>query len=231
MRHALAAALLLFGCASSPETAPVTPPATTTPPATPSPPDTTPVTPPTTRADEQADYATSLFMESCVAHITKPAELERWIQEHGLPESEPELEKGILAGEAGKVWSAASPLGQFFVIVTPINASMSKCSVWAHRANADRLNQHFERLLKGTARPGLEVGPVSDQPIEGPGGAYRQLIYFLHKEGVALGWVFVAITSGSEEAEIQGRLMVAPGQGEKIFAPAPPAPEQPEKPQ
>jgi len=181
-----------------------------------------PVTPPATDREKQADYAMSLFMDACVAHVGSPGDLNKWILERGLSTLEPEVAERILAGETGQVFSAGSDLGHFFLIVVPINPTVNKCSVWAHRADATRLNGHFERLLKGTARPGLSVSTVSDSPIPGPGGDYRQLIYYIVKDGAELGWVFVATTSPSEEAEIQGRLKVAPGKENQILAPGSP---------
>lgn len=210
MRRACAAALLLFACASAPDAVPST---ASTPESAP------PLAPPASQREEQADYATSLFMDACVAHIVKPGDLARWIEERRLPTVEPELAARILDGGPGQVWSAAGPMGQFFLIVVPINPNLNQCSVWAHRADAERMTGHFERLLQGTARSGLTVTTVADESIQGPGGAYRQLIYNLVKDGAEIGWVFVAVTSASEEAEIQGRLMVAPGKGRQILAP------------
>jgi hypothetical protein len=198
--HALAAALLLAGCASAPKELP-------------------PLAPPASQSELQADYAARLFMESCVAHITKPGDLGQWIQERGLRRIEPEIEAKVLAGEQGEVWSATSPVGGFLVIVVPINESLNRCSVWAQRANAERLNQHFERLLRGAERPGIALEQVSDEQIQGPGGSYRQLVYYLRKEAAEFGWVFVSDTSASEQVEIQGRLLVAPGKGRQVFAP------------
>lgn len=220
MRRALAAALLLCACASTPDaSSPEAPTPEASPPEASPPQASPPLTPPASQREEQADYATSLFMDSCVAHITKAADLATWIEERHLPTVEPDLAAKILAGGPGQVWSAAGPLGQFFLIVVPINPTLNQCSVWAHRADAERMTGHFQRLLEGTARSGLGVTVVSDQPIEGPGGTYRQLIYNLVKDGADLGWVFVAVTSASEEAEIQGRLMVAPGKGRQVLAP------------
>lgn len=210
---AVAAALLLAGCASTssaPDTARELPP----------------VTPPASEREAQADYATSLFMESCVAHVAKPDELTRWIEARALPKAESTIAAKILADEQGEVWSAASPMGAFFLIVVPIDPTVCKCAVWAHRADAKRMTEHFERLLRGTARPGLEVGPISDRTIDGAGGAYRQLVYFLRKEGAEVGFVFIATTSASEQAEIQGRLTVAPGQGRLTTEPGRPTPEE-----
>jgi len=222
VRRAFATALLLCACASTPDAS--SPEA--------SPPDAAPpLTPPASQREEQADYATSLFMDACVGHIAKPGDLARWIEERRLPTVEPDLAAKILTGGPGQVWSAAGPIGQFFLIVVPINPSLNQCSVWAHRADAERLTGHFERLLQGTARPGLSVTTVADEPIEGPGGAYRQLIYNLVRDGAELGWVFVAVTSASEEAEIQGRLMVAPGKGRQVLAPGSTGTLRPTEPQ
>jgi hypothetical protein len=216
LRRALAVLLLLLcGCAAHPDAGGSADAGNSTASAP-------PLTPPTTDREKQADYAMSLFMDACVAHVASPANLTKWILERGLRRLEPEVSSRILAGETGQVWSAGSELGHFFLIVVPINPTVNKCSVWAHRADATRLNGHFERLLKGTARPGLSVSTVSDAPIQGPGGAYRQLIYYIVKDGAELGWVFVATTSPSEEAEIQGRLMVSPGKEDQILAPGSP---------
>jgi hypothetical protein len=220
VRRAIAAALLACGCAHAPTPAP----APTSEPAKPA-----PLAPAANERETQADYATSLFMQSCVANLTKPADLTRWIQEHGLHKVPAELESRILAGQTGEVWSDASEQGVFLLIVVPIDARVNQCSVWAQHADAARLNEHFKRLLEGTARPGLVVEAVSDGPIKGPGGEYRQLVYYVHKEGVELGFVFVATTSPSEDAEIQGRLMTSPGQGRKIVLPGGLPPDEPDK--
>ena len=179
-----------------------------------------------TQRDEQADYATSLFMESCVAHITKPGELDALDPAaRSARGRSPSSRRGSWRARQGEVWSAASPIGQFFLIVVPINASMNQCSVWAQHADAERLNEHFERLLQAAPRGRASSVEPSYRSARSRARAarYRQLIYFLRKEGAELGWVFVAITSASEQAEIQGRLMVAPGQGQKILAPGSPA--------
>ena len=218
MRRLIAPVLLACACAHAPESAPAPAPASAAAPA-PEPAKPPPFTPPANDAESQADYATSLFMQSCVANLTKPADLTRWIQEHELRKVPAELEGRILAGQTGEVWSAGNSLGVFLLIVVPIDERVNQCSVWAQHADAARLNEHFKRLLEGTARPGLQVEAVSDGPIKGPGGEYRQLVYYVHKEGVELGFVFVATTSPSEDAEVQGRLMTSPGQGRKIVLP------------
>jgi hypothetical protein len=206
-RRALAAALLLAGCTPAPGKLP-------------------PLTPPTSERDVQADYAARFFMESCVAHIAKPGELTRWIRKSGLHKAAPDTAAKILREEQGEVWSVRKSVGTFFLIVVPINENVSKCSVWAERADAARLTEHFERLLQGTVRPGLEVAPISDRTIQAPGSDYdyRQLVYFLHKDGADVGFVFIATTSASEQAEIQGRLTVSPGRSDKVAPPDPPAP-------
>jgi len=218
MRRAIAVMLLACACAHGPGSAPAPTPEATPAPA-PEAAKPSPFPPAANEAESQADYATSLFMESCVANLTKPTELTRWIQEHELRKVPAELEGRILAGQTGEVWSAGSSLGVFLLIVVPIDERVNQCSVWAQHADATRLNAHFTRLLAGSARPGLLVEQVSDGSVKGPGGDYRQVVYYVHKEGVDLGFVFVATTSASEEAEVQGRLMTSPGQGRKIVLP------------
>lgn len=226
MRRVIAAALLACGCAHAPESQSAPAPAPTSEPA-PAPEKLPPFPPAANEAENQADYATSLFMQSCVANLTKPADLTRWIQEHELRKVPAELESRILAGQTGDVWSAGSSLGIFLLIVVPIDERVNQCSVWAQHADAPRLNEHFTRILAGTARPGLQVEAVSDGPIKGPGGEYRQLVYYVHKEGVDFGFVFIATTSPSQDAEVQGRLMTSPGQGRKIVLPGGLPPDQP----
>ena len=232
MRRGIAAALLACGCAHAPGSAPE-PAAATAPPSTPPPEAATPapLAPPATDRENQADFATSLFLQSCVAYLTKPADLTQWIEQHGLRRVNADLEGRILAGQTGEVWLAATSSGAFFVIVVPIDEHVNQCSVWAQHADAARLNDRFTRLLASSAKPGLDVESVSDGPIQGPGGEYRQIVYYVHKDGVDLGFVFVAITSPSEDAEIQGRLMTSPGQGRKIILPGPSNRTQPEPPQ
>jgi hypothetical protein len=210
MRRAIALALLACGCSHAAAKAPE-------------------IAPPANERETQADFATKLFMQACVANLTKPGDLSQWIETQGLHRAPTELEAKILAGQTGEVWSASSSLGAFFLILVPIDQlNVNQCSVWARRADAARLTEHFERLLLGSARPGLEVERVSDDPVQGPGGDYRQLVYYVHEEGQELGWVFVATTSPSEQAEIQGRLMASPGQGSKIVSPGgTPTPEKP----
>jgi len=227
MRRTIAATAVLLACACA--HAPQSAPAPASAPAAAPAPETAkpaPLAPPANERETQADYATSFFMQSCVANLTKPAELTRWIQEHGLRKVPAELESRILAGQTGEVWSDASSQGVFLLIVVPIDEHVNQCSVWAEHADAARLNERFTRLLSGSAKPGLVVEPVSDDSIKGPGGDYRQLVYYVHKEGVDLGFVFVATTSPSEDAEIQGRLMTSPGQGSKIILPGGTPPKQ-----
>jgi len=220
VRRVIATVLLACGCAHAP--APATPasaPASATAAPAPEPAKPPALAPAATERENQADFAASLFVQSCVAYLTKPADLTSWIQEHGLHKVRDDLEERILAGEKGDVWAAPTPLGAFLLIVVPIDEHVNQCSVWAERADAARLNERFTRLLTGSAKPGLLVESVSDGPIQGPGGEYRQLVYYVHKEGVDLGFVFVATTSPSEDAEIQARLMTSPGQGRKIILP------------
>jgi len=230
VRRMIAAVLLACGCAHSPApAAPAPAPAPATP--APAPESAKPsLAPAATERENQADFAASLFVQSCVAFLTKPADLTSWIQEHGLHKVKADLEERILDGAKGDVWAAPTPVGAFLLIVVPIDEHVNQCSVWAERADAMRLNERFTRLLTGSAKPGLLVEPVSDGPVQGPGGEYRQLVYYVHKEGVDLGFVFVAITSPSEDAEIQARLMTSPGQGRKIILPGS-SKAQPEQPQ
>jgi hypothetical protein len=228
VRRLIAAALLACGCAHAPESQPAAAPAPA-PEAAPAPEKPPPLAPAANDRENQADWAISLFMQSCIANLTKPADLTRWIQEHDLRKVPAELESRILAGQPGEVWSAGNSLGVFLLIVVPIDPRVNQCSIWAQHADAARLNAHFTRLLAGTARPGLLVEEVSDGPIKGPGGEYRQLVYYVHKEGVALGFVFVATTSPSDEAEVQGRLMASPGEGRKIVLPGGLPPDEPDQ--
>ena len=193
MRRAITSAVLVLFCGCAPTPQPQVDPG---------------------RRDSQADYAASLFIDSCVRHLTQPVELLGWIRKNGLRELEPSLQSRFLHGQEGQVWSSATSLGAFFLIVVPLDeeTKASKCSVWAHRADATRVTERFERLLKDTARADLRVGRVSDRELEGAGGTYRQLVYFLQKIGAGAGFLFIATTSASEEAEIQARLTVSPSQ-------------------
>jgi hypothetical protein len=74
------------------------------------------------------------------------------------------------------------------------------------------VNRNFETLVKGVARPGITVTPRADKQFDGAGGKYRQLAYFLQKDGAPHGWMMISTTTPSKDAEVQVRLTISPVQ-------------------
>lgn len=72
------------------------------------------------------------------------------------------------------------------------------------------VNARLDKQVKGVTRPGLMVKPMMDKVEDGVGGKYRQLGYFIQKEGAATGRVLLATTSESPGAEVQVRLTMSP---------------------
>jgi hypothetical protein len=73
------------------------------------------------------------------------------------------------------------------------------------------VNDGFEKLVKGLPRPGLTVKPNIDKVSDGVGGKYRQLGYFVQRDGAPHGWIMLSTTSESPTAEVQVRITMSPG--------------------
>lgn len=157
-------------------------------------------------ASQQANFVTELFMDSCVANLGNNKAASTWVQKKNYVRADEQFSKAVLQGKSGEVWGAPNSIGQFLVVL----AGDTHCAAWARTANSALVNQHFETLVKGVARPGLTVTPHIDKPFEGAGGKYRQFGFLIQKDGAPHGWLMLATTSESKQAEVQARLTVSP---------------------
>jgi hypothetical protein len=157
-------------------------------------------------ASQQANFVTKLFMDTCAAHLGDNKTLSAWIQKNKYEKADEQFSKAALQGKSGEVWGPINSIGQFLVVLT----GDTQCAAWARTANTSLVNQHFETLVKGVARPGLIVSPHVDKSFVGAGGKYRQFGFLLQKDGAPHGWLMLATTSESKKAEVQVRLTVSP---------------------
>ncbi len=156
-------------------------------------------------SSDQANYVTKLFMDTCVPNLGDNKAVSEWSQKNKLVRADAEFSKAALKGETGEVWGASNSIGQFLIVLT----GKWHCSTWARTANVQLVNENFITLVKGVERPGLTVLPHVDKEFDGAGGKYRQLGYLLKKDG-AHGWLMLATTSNSKQAEVQVRLTISP---------------------
>ncbi len=157
------------------------------------------------QADQQANAVTRLYMDACAANVPDEAKLKTWIQQNGLRPTEPSFSQKILNGQKGEVWSVKSQIGNFIIVT----GSPYHCAVWARRANARLVLEHFQKLAKAVERSGLSVTLEKDSQMDGQGGKYRQIVYMLRKPDVKTGRIMIASVSESTEAEVQVRLTLA----------------------
>ncbi|WP_437342721.1 NMCC_0638 family (lipo)protein [Paraburkholderia phenoliruptrix] len=157
---------------------------------------------PSSAAVAQSNVATRLFVGLCIPSMGNREKLSVLATQYNLRDVDPSFSEKVLGGKTGKVWSAPSPLGKFIVIWQSDNS----CSVWARRADAATSIQHFKRILTGTQRPGLQLRVIADRDVEGQGGTYHYLSYFLSRDGQEIG-AFASIgATSSDAAEVQVRL-------------------------
>jgi hypothetical protein len=157
-------------------------------------------------ASQQANFVTKLFMDTCAAHLGDNKALSAWIQKNKYERADEQFSKAALEGKSGEVWGPINSIGQFLVVLT----GDTQCAAWARTANSALVNQHFETYVKGVTRPGLTVTPHVDKYFDGAGGKYRQFGFLLQKDGAPHGWLMLATTSESKQAEVQVRLTVSP---------------------
>lgn len=155
---------------------------------------------------QQAEVVTKLFMDSCLASLANNKEVSNWAKSNKLQPANDQFSKAVLQGQTGEVWGASNSIGQFLVVLSPPN----QCSVWAKRANVAAVNNNFEKIVSGVARPGIVVAPAIDKISYGFGGKFRQFGFTITKEGATSGYMLLATTSESDQAEVQVRLTTSP---------------------
>jgi hypothetical protein len=166
---------------------------------------TTPAVAQTMRSVEQGNFVVRLYMDTCARHPGKNSEISNYAKENKFVRANAEFSKAALKGKEGEVWGIPNAIGQFLIVLTGEN----HCAAWARTADAKTVNEGFEKLLKHLLRPGLTVKPRIDQVLSGVGGKYKQLGYFVQKDGAPNGLLMLATTSDAPAAEIQVRLTVA----------------------
>jgi hypothetical protein len=155
-----------------------------------------------TVADRRAEYAAQIFLDSCLTHLGDEKALATWVRSKGYGLTAPDFSRAVLQGDQGEVWTATNEIGDFLILLKP----RGNCEVWARRAHAQVATQGFEKALKDLQRPGRSVERDSDKEITAQGVKYRQLAYFMTQGDGKGGWLFIAITSDSEQADVQVRL-------------------------
>ncbi|MPW23481.1 hypothetical protein GCT13_43800 [Paraburkholderia sp. CNPSo 3157] len=158
----------------------------------------------------QSNAATQLFADLCIPAAGNSAKLNELAERYKLRTVDASFSQKILKGGPGTVWSASNSLGEFLVISQANNS----CSVWARRADAETSIQQFKRIITGAERPGLQLKVVDDRDINGQGGTYHYLAYFLSKTGQTKGMYASIGTSTSSAAEVQVRLRLLPAKSE-----------------
>ncbi len=155
---------------------------------------------------KQADFVTDVFLKTCAAHLGQNRTVSEWVQKNRYVRANEQFSKAALRGQSGEVWGVPNNIGQFLVVLTGEN----HCAAWARTANAAVVNQHFERIVKGLARPGIAVSTHIDKISDGVGGSYRQLGFHVRRDGAPHDWILLATTSESKQAEVQVRLTISP---------------------
>ena len=155
-----------------------------------------------TVAERQAQFANQLFIDACLAHLGDRKAIVRWARKQGLGRTAPDFARATLQDEPGEVWSAANDVGEFVVLVK----ANGNCEVWARRADAKAATRIFEAGLQGATRPGQTVARVDQREIQAQGITYSQVGWHLKLDGQKYGWVLIAITTDSADAEVQVRL-------------------------
>lgn len=156
---------------------------------------------PAPAAERQAKMANELFMESCFKLRGDEKALGEWVRARGYGRTAPDFTKAILQGP-GEVWSAASDLGDFLILLTP----GGNCEVWARRADAALAADHFGKALKEGKALDHSLDPETTRELNSGGIKYRQSVYFMKQNGSQGGWLFIAITTDSDKASAQVRL-------------------------
>lgn len=155
---------------------------------------------------ELASIAVQLYMDTCVQFQGSNADVSSHAARSGYARASEDFSRAALKGKAGEVWNAANAAGEFVIVLT----GEAHCSVWARTADARTVNGAFEKLVKGASRRDVEVVRTVDRTIDGAGGQYRQLGYLVRRAGAPYGWLMLATTSASENAEVQARLTMSP---------------------
>lgn len=160
----------------------------------------------TSQAVQQGNFAIHVYINTCAKFPGNNQKVSDFAKENKYVRASEEFSKSALRGQAGEVWGVPNTIGQFLVVLT----GDRHCSAWARTADAKTVNDGFEKLVKGLARPGLTVKPNVDKVSDGLGGKYRQLGYFVQKDGAPHGWMMLSTTSESPAAEVQIRLTMSP---------------------
>lgn len=156
----------------------------------------------TSQAVQQGNAVLHIYLDTCVKYMGRNAEVTRFAIDNHFVRADEKFSKAALQGKAGEVWGVPNPVGQFLIVLT----GESQCAAWARTADVKTVNTGFEKLVKGLPRPGLLVKPYVDRVLPGSGGNYRQLGYFVQKEGAASGLMLISTTSEAAAAEVQVRL-------------------------
>ncbi len=116
-------------------------------------------------AEDQARAAFNLYLQGCATRVGEAEAQRRWAREGALkPVQSPER---FLRGRPGQAFIGPAAYG-LFVLVSFDDGS---CQVWAQRAGLEKLASSLDRLARGPARPGADVGAniVRDFDRTGPG--------------------------------------------------------------
>lgn len=159
----------------------------------------------TSQSVKQGNFVIQTYMDTCARHSGKNAEVSSYAKENKFARADTGFSKAVLQGDDGEVWGVPNAIGHFIVVLT----GEKQCAVWARAADAKTAKDGFEKLVKNLSRPGLTVKPRVDRVLDGAGGQYKQLGYFVQKDGASSGLLMLLTTSESPAAEIQVRLSAA----------------------
>lgn len=157
-------------------------------------------------ADQQANFLTRLFFDTCAKYPGQNAKVSASVKQNNFVRANDYFSKAVLQNQPGEVWGVPNHIGQFVVVLT----GKYQCSVWARRAAAKLVNENFEKLIRGLPRPGLKVDLMIDKITDSKNGSFRQLGYFVQKDGASHGWLMLATTTESARAGVQAHLTISP---------------------
>ncbi|MDR3428946.1 MULTISPECIES: NMCC_0638 family (lipo)protein [Silvimonas] len=160
-----------------------------------------------TLGQKQANIATDIFVESCVAHPGNNKASADWAKQKGMQPANDKFTADVLRGRPGQVWGASSPEGQFILVL-----SEPMCSVWARQADAAGVEQNMQKIIKNIKRPGTKVKSLVDKTImEGGLNYHQQATTIINtKEKAQQGLMMISTTTDSTMAPVQIRLTLSP---------------------
>lgn len=159
------------------------------------------------KSKAQASFATKLWADTCLHHMSNYQTLSFWARANNLDRVKSDVSDSVLQNKAGEVWSTSNKHGDFWLVLTQPNT----CAVWTSRADALYGNEIFQTMMQSLEKnSAVAVKLEKDITIKGSDGKYRQVAYFTQDKDQPYGWVFISTTSASESAMMQMRLTMSP---------------------